>query len=165
MCIRDRPPTVNGVVLAGPLVDFIMRCLNKKQPGRPAHAREAITLLQACREHPVRNHPGMGNATLQNAAGGLDKAQSASTLSHIDRQPDNPVSRPSARPSDVKGLDSQIRRATGAHAFEIVGAEGSSTSTHLQGVRLTQRAADLAAAAAAAPPLSLIHISEPTRPY
>ncbi len=140
---EPKPPTVNGVVLAGPLVDFIMRCLSKKQPGRPAHAREAITLLQACRELPVRNHPGMGNATLQNASGGLDQAQAASTLSQIDSPASRQATRPRPIGGDVKGLDSQIRRPTGAPAFEIVGGgDGSSTSTHLQGVRLTQRSTE-----------------------
>ncbi len=156
-----KPPEVRGTTLQGPLVDFIMRCLDKKAAGRPANAREAIQALQLCRELPVRNYPGAAAPTMQNASGGLDRAQSAST------QAGSPATTRGVRPlppaavaasvqapaHESRRLDSQIRmpRPSGVQSFEIVGGEGSNTSTHLQGVRLAQRALE---AAAMAPPKS-----------
>jgi len=150
---EPKPPEVRGTTLQGPLVDFIMRCLNKKAPGRPANAREAIIALQGCRELPVRNYPGAGAPTMQHASGGLNAAQSASTMAalqptHTPRPPPAatapPPQAPVVRQVELRRLDSQIRpaRPSGVQAFEIVGGEGSNTSTHLQGVRLAQRTAD-----------------------
>lgn len=143
-----KPPEVRGVTLRGPLVDFIMRCLDKKAPGRPANAREAIQALQLCRELPVRNYPGAGAPTMQHADGGLDRAQSASTMAVVPRggraSPVNAAPAQHGSQPESRRLDSQIRapRPSGVQAFEIVGGEGSNTSTHLQGVRLAQRAAE-----------------------
>ncbi|MFO0749324.1 MAG: serine/threonine-protein kinase [Myxococcota bacterium] len=38
---QPKPPVVDGRVLEGPLVDFIMRCLQKKPENRPANGRAA----------------------------------------------------------------------------------------------------------------------------
>jgi len=156
---QPKPPEVRGVTLQGPLVDFIMRCLEKKSPGRPANAREAIIALQGCREMPVRNYPSGGAPTLQHASGGLDAAQLASTFSSVPGSTTRGVrpvpvtagpaprqTAPSQAAAEPRRLDSQIRpaRPSGTHAFEIVGAnEGSNTATHLQGVRLTQRSSEV----------------------
>ncbi len=151
---EPKPPEVDGQVLAGPLVDFIMRCLSKKAPGRPANAREAIAALQACRQAPITTssraaRPALGalGDTVEHAIGGLDRAQSAQTIASVDPGPTARAT-PGPGPQGPRSLDSQIRptRPSGVNKFEIVGGagDGSGTSTHLQGVRLQPRAQEVA---------------------
>ncbi len=47
------PPTRSGTVLAGPLVDFIMQCLEKAPEDRPAGALDGVKVLQACAAQPL----------------------------------------------------------------------------------------------------------------
>jgi hypothetical protein len=49
--IREEPdhPSVDGVALAGPMVDLLMQCLAKKQEDRPESAESLLQQLEACR--------------------------------------------------------------------------------------------------------------------
>jgi len=47
------PPTRGDKLLVGPLVDFIMQCLEKQPDARPAGAVAAIEALRACLAHPA----------------------------------------------------------------------------------------------------------------
>ncbi|MFT7579419.1 MAG: serine/threonine protein kinase [Myxococcota bacterium] len=47
------PPSANGVALHGPLVDLVMRCLEKKPWNRPDGAARVLEALEACRLSPV----------------------------------------------------------------------------------------------------------------
>ena len=47
------PPLVDGMELAGPLVDFVMRCLQKRPERRPAGARAALEALMAAADEPL----------------------------------------------------------------------------------------------------------------
>jgi len=49
------PPTVNGEELQGPLVDFILQCLNKPAEDRPPSAATALQMLQALEAAPLRS--------------------------------------------------------------------------------------------------------------
>ena len=68
------PPSVNGRELRGPLVDLIMKCLEKKPWNRPDGAPRALEALEGCRLLPViepgdsppvvvREIPSRGDAT------------------------------------------------------------------------------------------------------
>lgn len=144
---EDPPiPEIGGKELEGPLVDFIMKCLEKKSENRPANAREAIAALQECKKKPLtlRGSPppaAIQDLTMQQAPGGIDAAQSASTIA-IDKTSiagrANPP-RAEANPKsglvhmESRRLDAPIRRPTAAQRYEIMGADH--TSTHL-GVRV-----------------------------
>ncbi len=79
-----RPPVVDGQPLVGPLVDFIMRCLEKKQAGRPANAREALTILQRCKSNPI----------LLQSSGGAPQASEALTALGVPAMADTNDSLP-----------------------------------------------------------------------
>jgi len=151
---KPKPPTVDKQPLVGPMVDFVMRCLEKKQGKRPADAREALKVLMACREDParlVREAAPQEEHTVAVVAGGLDKAQGARTMEVQPAQapaqapPSRPAPRPSTEPAVGAGgmPDLQLRRPTGAHRFDIVGGASGAleghTSTSYEGVRLLAR--------------------------
>ncbi len=46
---KPQPPAVGGKPLTGPLVDFVMRCLEKDPLRRPGDAREGLEMLLQCR--------------------------------------------------------------------------------------------------------------------
>lgn len=48
-----KPPELNGRILAGPLVDLILRCLEKKPWNRPDGAKNALEQLEAARARPL----------------------------------------------------------------------------------------------------------------
>lgn len=50
---RPAPPSRDGAPLAGPLVELIMRCLDKAPSRRPASAAEVVELLNAAASQPV----------------------------------------------------------------------------------------------------------------
>jgi len=148
---KPKPPTVDKRPLAGPIVDFVMRCLEKKQGKRPANAREALKVLLACREDPawvVEAGPGE-EQTVAAVAGGLHTSQGAYTIEVQPTAP--PTSRTVPRPSTEtapgsNGMpDLQLRRPTGAHRFDIIGGASGAleghTSTSYEGVRLQARQA------------------------
>jgi len=47
------PPECDGRMLSGPLVELIMRCLEKKPWNRPDGAQRALELLELCRAQPI----------------------------------------------------------------------------------------------------------------
>jgi len=52
--VRLPPPIErDGRIVAGPLVDLIMRCLDKKPWNRPDGAQKALDMLEQCRVQPV----------------------------------------------------------------------------------------------------------------
>jgi serine/threonine protein kinase len=148
---KPKPPTIDKRPLVGPMVDFVMRCLEKKQGKRPADAREALKVLMACREDPARlvgEAPPQEEHTVAVVAGGLDKAQGARTMEVQPAQAptQTPPSRQVPRPSTDTSMgaggmpDLQLRRPSGAHRFDIVGGASGAleghTSTSYEGVRL-----------------------------
>ncbi len=151
---KPKPMTVDKQPLVGPMVDFVMRCLEKKQGKRPVDAREALKVLMACRDDPARI---VGEASPQEehtvavVAGGLDKAQGARTMEVQPAQmpAQTPASRPVPRPATETSMgaggmpDLQLRRPSGAHRFDIVGGASGAleghTSTNYEGVRLLAR--------------------------
>ncbi len=137
---RPKPPTVGGHPLTGPLVDLVMRCLEKKPGKRPADAREALKILMACRADPARVEVPVEpdeEHTVHQLAGGLSSAQGAATVELSAIVP--PTSRPQPRPATDTGQrampDAQLRRSTGAHEFTAGMGEGP-TSTHVRGIQL-----------------------------
>ncbi|MCC6621417.1 MAG: protein kinase [Deltaproteobacteria bacterium] len=161
---QPKPPVVNGVELEGPLVDFIMQCLEKKPERRPTNGRVAAQVLNACREQPLKAPPPPAELpTLALAeSGGMAALQAARTLPASLPPLTQSESRPSPRPSTAAsqpaaparpptaptprpptGPDLQLRpgRPSAAEGFAIVGASDvAHTSTHLDGVRLLPRA-------------------------
>jgi len=63
-----KPPVIDGVTLAGPLVDFIMQCLQKVSDRRPPNAHVAIAMLRACENAPLRGAEPSGRAPDPRAA-------------------------------------------------------------------------------------------------
>jgi len=161
-----KPPVVQGQTLEGPLVDFIMQCLEKKPERRPTNGRLAAQVLNACREQPLKTPPPSEMPTLALAeSGGFAALQAANTmptasplppLRQADASP-SPRSQavtssappsaaapaPASKPRPATGPDLQLRpaRPTGAEGFAIVGGNDvAHTATHLEGVRLLPRA-------------------------
>ena len=59
------PPCIVGRALVeGPLVDFIERCLAKRQSDRPATAAAALRELRACRERPLTREVSLDRGQL-----------------------------------------------------------------------------------------------------
>lgn len=149
---KPKAPMIDGRALTGPLVDLVMRCLEKKPGKRPADARELLKILMACREDPAKLAPPKGavaahdedqELTVHAVAGGLANAQHAPTVAlpavRPEDLPEQPSSRPVVRPTTDTGQrarpDVELRRPTGSHGF-AAGAGDGPTSTHVRGVQL-----------------------------
>ena len=100
--LREEPPplTVDGAVLDGPLVDFIMRCLSKDPAKRPQSAAEALAELVMSEEASL-----------------VRRAASASDDSTLELLLDDPTPVGTARAKLPAALReaSQSRIATGIH--------------------------------------------------
>lgn len=144
---KPKAPTIEGRALTGPLVDLVMRCLEKKPGKRPEHARELLKILMACREDPAKLAPPKGavaahdedqELTVHAVAGGLASAQHAPTVALPAVRPED-LAKLDARPTSDTGQrarpDVELRRPTGSHAF-AAGAGDGPTSTHVRGVQL-----------------------------
>jgi serine/threonine-protein kinase len=127
-----RPPVVDGQPLVGPLVDFIMRCLEKKQAGRPANAREALTILQRCKSNPV----------LPQSSGGAPQASEALTALGVPAMADTNDSMPG------QALKATVRAEQAAATFP--GAQRAPTLG-------TSPPADVAAGGGAHRPTTPVH--------
>jgi hypothetical protein len=86
-----------------------MRCLEKKQAGRPANAREALTILQRCKSNPVLPRPG----------GGAAQASEALTATGVPAMADTSDSTPglllraTARPEQAAATIQSTQRSPG----------------------------------------------------
>ncbi|MFO0746965.1 MAG: serine/threonine-protein kinase, partial [Myxococcota bacterium] len=111
---QPKPPVVDGRVLEGPLVDFIMRCLQKKPENRPANGRAAAEALLACRDAPLKAAvPSSESPTIAMAdVAAMDALQGNKTI----------ATNAPPRPSTVTAMGAQPVAAPAAPAPQPVAA-------------------------------------------
>jgi len=108
------PPPIDrdGRLLAGPLVELVMRCLEKKPWNRPDGAQKALDLLELSRTQPVLPLP---NPTAEFAAppAGAGASQRVKPRTNpygypvptaSPTRPTLPAAEPTAMPTDPKGV-------------------------------------------------------------
>lgn len=123
------PPERDGRILTGPLVDLVMRCLEKKPWNRPDGAQKALDLLETCRVQPIQPLP---NPTAEFAA-----PPANATSSQRVRPRTNPYG-----PNGVPAITDAAATAT-AHSPAPARVPGSTTRPTLRaGVQPTSLPTD-----------------------
>jgi len=109
--VRDAPPmpVIDGAEVGGPLVEFIIRCLQKDANDRPVNADEAARLLKACVGGPLdpsRSLPGPpeGSVTGHDATAYADISGIEEATAHLDASEERP-----AAPATSSGPSAPMR--------------------------------------------------------
>ncbi len=105
-------PEREGRMLVGPLIDVIMRCLEKKPWNRPDGAQKALDQLEAARNHPLLVSP---TPTAEFGAPSPD----ASRTGPPSGRPTNDPTRPNVEPVPVAmPITQQQKRATNPYGVK-----------------------------------------------
>jgi serine/threonine-protein kinase len=105
-------PEREGRMLVGPLIDVIMRCLEKKPWNRPDGAQKALDQLEAARNHPLLVSP---TPTAEFGAPAPDAARSGPQSG----RPTNDPTRPNVEPVPVASpITQQHKRATNPYGVK-----------------------------------------------
>jgi len=105
-------PEREGRMLVGPLIDVIMRCLEKKPWNRPDGAQKALDQLEAARNHPLLVSP---TPTAEFGAPASDAARSGPPSGRATNDP----TRPNTDPAPVAmPITQQQKRATNPYGVK-----------------------------------------------